>query len=232
MVNSRKYIKILIYLYVFIGFSIAQAQIFKESSYESFFRAVKRDDGQAVTALIARGFDANTPYTNGDYALTMAIQEQSASVVAALLAWDKLKVEVRNPHDESPLMMAALVGNAAVARQLIARDADINKPGWAPLHYAATNGHTDIMQLLLDGYAYIDASAPNGATPLMMAAEFGNIAAVQLLLDAGADATLKNRLGQTALDYARRGNRPDAIKVLSELAARPHQPAASAPAKP
>ena len=232
MANSIKYIKILLYLYVFIGFSISQAQVFKESSYDNFFRAVKSDDGRAVTALIARGFDANTPYTNGDYALIMAIHEQSPSVVAALLAWDKLKVEVRNPHDESPLMMAALVGNTAVVRQLIARDADINKPGWAPLHYAATNGHTDIMQLLLDGYAYIDASAPNGATPLMMAAEFGNIAAVQLLLDAGADASIKNRLGQTALDYARRGNRPDAIKVLSELAARPRQAAASAPAKP
>ncbi len=231
MIFLRKYVKIIIYLFVFIGFSSSFAQIFDANLFDDFFRAVKRDDGAAVTRVIQKGFDANTPYSTGDYGLIMAIHEQCPSAVDALLAWDKIKVEVRNKADESPLMMAALVGNAALVRRLIAMDADVNKPGWAPLHYAATNGHVDVIQILLDHYAYIDASAPNGATPLMMAAEYGNIASVKLLLEAGADATLKNRLGQTALDYARRGNRPDAIAVLGALAnAKPAQPGASTPA--
>jgi hypothetical protein len=82
MLDSRKYFKILLYLYVFIGFSFSYGQVFKPSAYDDFFRAVKQDDGRAVAALIAQGFDANTPYGNGDYALVMAIHEQSASVVA------------------------------------------------------------------------------------------------------------------------------------------------------
>lgn len=211
----RNYIKIFLYLYVLIGFNCCIA-----GSYDDFFRAVKSDDAAVIVRLISAGFDANTPYENGEYGLGMAIREPSPHVVAALLSWPKLNVEVRNPHDESPLMFAALSGQTDVARQLIARGADINKPGWTPLHYAATNGHTDIMQMLLDGYAYIDASAPNGSTPLMMAAEYGTIQAVQLLLDAGADASIKNMLGQTALDFARRGSRPDAIELLTKLASK------------
>jgi ankyrin repeat protein len=29
----------------------------------------------------------------------------------------------------------------------------VNKPGWAPLHYAASGGHVAILRLLLDKYA-------------------------------------------------------------------------------
>src|SRR6185295_16558239 len=97
------------------------------------------------------------PYTDGNYGLIMAIHEERPASVNALLGWDKIKVEVRNKADESPLMMAALMGDTALVRRLIAMDADVNKPGWAPLHYAATNGHTGIIQILLDQHAYIDA---------------------------------------------------------------------------
>ena len=86
---------------------------------------------------------------------------------------------MRNAKDESPLMMAALKGQQDLVTRLIARDADVNKPGWAPLHYAATGGHVAIMKLLLENHAFIDAQSPNGTTPLMMAAMYGSAAAVQ-----------------------------------------------------
>jgi ankyrin repeat protein len=82
------------------------------------------------------------------------------------------------------------------------------------LHYAATGGHVEIIQLLLDESAYIDAESPNGSTPLMMAARYGNAKSVQLLLNEGADFEVKNQLGLTALDFAIQGKRPDAIKLL------------------
>jgi ankyrin repeat protein len=112
-------------------------------------------------------------------------------------------------------MLAAIKGDTALARKLIARGAYINMPGWTPLHYAASGGHVDILQMLLDQSAYIDAESPNKTTPLMMAARYGSPESVQLLLDAGADPTLRNELGLTALDFAERGARPDAIRMLT-----------------
>ena len=71
------------------------------------------------------------------------------------------------------------------------------------------------MELLLEHHAFIDAESPNGTTPLMMAAHYGSPAAVKLLLEAGADTAMKNQLGMTAIDFARRGNRPDSLEMIS-----------------
>ncbi|QDL37625.1 ankyrin repeat domain-containing protein [Rhodoferax sediminis] len=206
----RNYFKIIIYLIVLIGFNCASA-----NSYNDFFVAIRRDDASTITALVARGFDPNTPDPKGQNGLLMALAEPALKAAQALLDAPKIDVNVRNQQDESPLMIAALKGELDMVRELIAKGADVNKPGWAPLHYAATGGHLEIMSLLLDNSAYIDAASPNGTTPLMMAASYGTPAAVKLLLDEGADPTLKNQKGLSAINFAQRANRQDSADLIA-----------------
>ena len=194
---------------VLIGFLISFSA--NSGSYEDFFKALKTNDLNVARQLLVRGFDPNTVDLEGRAALLVAWRCESFGVLDLLLDWPGTKAEVRNELDESLLMLAALKGQTSLVQKLISRDADVNKPGWAPLHYAATGGHPQIIQLLLDQSAYIDAESPNGTTPLMMAARYGNAACVKLLLDEGADVLLKTQLGLTALDFAHAGNRPDAI---------------------
>jgi uncharacterized protein len=182
---------------------------------DDFFRAARSDNASGMADLLNRGFDPNTRDEKGQTGLLIAMREPSPKVIQVLLDSPKTNVELRNDKDESPLMLAALKGQQDLVTRLIARDADINKPGWTPLHYAATNGHVAIMKQLLENYAFIDAQSPNGTTPLMMAAMYGSSAAVQLLLDEGADTAMKNQLGMTALDFAQKANRPDAVRLLS-----------------
>lgn len=184
-------------------------------SYDDFFKAIKRDDAKEINDLLRRGFDPNTVDPSGRPGLFIALQEGSLQAADALIAWPKTNVEWRSPKDESPLMMAAFKGYKDIVRKLIARDADVNKPGWTPLHYAATGGHVEIILMLLDENAYIDAESPNKSTPLMMAAMYGSTAAVRTLLDAGADPTLRNELGMSAVDFAMRGKRPDAAELIA-----------------
>lgn len=207
------YFKKTLYLVAVAGTLVAHA-----APADDFFRAVRSDNASGVRDLINRGFDPNVKDSSGQTGLLLAMREPSPRVIQVLIESPKTNVEARNAKDESPLMMAALKGQKDVVTQLIKRDADINKPGWAPLHYAATGGHVDIMKTLLDGNAFIDAQSPNGTTPLMMAAMYGSAASVKLLLDEGADTTMKNEQGMTALDFAKRGNRPDAIQMLSTAA--------------
>ena len=195
-------------------------------AYEDFFVAILRDDDAAIAALLRRGFDPNTRDPKGQVGLTIALQNGSSKAFAALLASSQVNVEARNAQDESPLMMAALKGNLEAVKALLARDADVNKTGWAPLHYAASAGsrqHVAIIALLLENHAYIDATSPNGTTPLMMAAQYGSNEAVQLLLDEGADPTLKNQLGLTAADFALRVSRTESADKIAE-AVRKRQP--------
>jgi ankyrin repeat protein len=195
-------------------------------AYEDFFVAILRDDDAAIAALLRRGFDPNTRDPKGQVGLTIALQNGSSKAFAALLASSQVNVEARNAQDESPLMMAALKGNLEAVKALLARDADVNKTGWAPLHYAASAGsrqHVAIIALLLENHAYIDATSPNGTTPLMMAAQYGSNEAVQLLLDEGADPTLKNQLGLTAVDFALRVSRTESADKIA-AAIRKRQP--------
>ena len=205
-----KYFKIVLYLCVFIGYSSAWA-----GSYEDFFKAIKTDDAGTVRTLLARGFDPNVPDPSGQNGLFLAIREPSLNVANVLIDWPKTKVESRNKANESPLMIASLKGHTAIVKKLIERDADVNKPGWTPLHYAATFGHLEIMTLLLDNHAYIDASSPNESTPLMMAALYGTPSAVKLLLEAGADPSIKNSLGMTAIDFAHRDKRTESADIIA-----------------
>ncbi len=88
--------------------------------------------------------------------LVIALKQESDKAFDALLAARNTQVEARNAQDESPLMMAAIKGNVEAVRKLIARDADVNKTGWAPLHYAASGGteqHLRIAALLLENHA-------------------------------------------------------------------------------
>jgi uncharacterized protein len=204
------YFRYFLYIFVFIGYSSAFS-----GSYEDFFMAVKRDDDQAVIKLLNLGFDGNVRDPKGEHALHLAVREPSLKVVNALLGWSKIDVEPRNAQDESPLMIASIKGLLPVASRLVAQGADVNKPGWTPLHYASTTGNLDIMRLLLDKYAYIDASSPNGSTPLMLASMYGTSSAVKLLLEAGADPLIKNELGLTAIDFAQRANRSDSVNLIA-----------------
>lgn len=210
--------KKLLYLLALLGISLVQA-----GSYDDFFAAIKRDNPQVILDLLQRGFDPNTPDPTGVHGLFIAVTDGSVKAADALIGWPKTKVEWRNAKDESPLMLAALRGQTDIVRKLIARDADVNKPGWAPLHYAATGGHLEVMALLLEHHAFIDAQSPNKTTPLMMAAHYGSTAAVKLLLDAGADTAMRNERGLTAIDFANRANRRDAADLIA-AAARKTQP--------
>jgi ankyrin repeat protein len=181
------------------------------SSFEDFFRAIAADAPQTLQALANRGFDLNTRNEMMEPPLALALRLDALKVVDFLLTRPDVDVEARNAKDESPLMLAALKGRLAQCEVLIRRKAHVNKPGWAPLHYAASYPGEQapaLVQLMLDHHAYIDAASPNGSTPLMLAAMYGNRKVVAQLLDAGADATIKNEQGLTALDFAHRAGRP------------------------
>ena len=191
------YFKYLLYLYVFIGYSLSSA-----GAYDDFFKAIEFDRAEQVQQLLERGFDPNSPNPKGQPALMAAMQQSSSKVVDLLVNWPTTNLSIKNRQGETPLMLAALNNKLPLAKLLILRGADVNQAGWTPLHYAATRGHIEMMRLMIDNSAYLDAESPNGTTPLMMAAHYGTPMAVKLLLEEGADPRIKNKLGLSAWDFS------------------------------
>jgi ankyrin repeat protein len=193
----RKYFKYFLYLYVFIGYSLSNA-----GSYDDFIAAVTFDQPATIEKLLARGFDPNTPNEKGVTGILIALQSESPKAAMLLAKHPGTNLNAQNSAGETPLMLAAINNQFELAKVLIERGADINKPGWTALHYAATRGHREMMRLLIENDAYLDSESPNGTTPLMMAAFSDSPLAVKLLLEEGVDPTLTNQDNLSALDIA------------------------------
>jgi ankyrin repeat protein len=95
------------------------------------------------------------------------------------------------------LIEAAKRGDVPTTRKLLeGGNSDLSVAdgfGRTALHYAARLGHEDIMRILIEAGAQVDAKDNDGYTPLLRAIQGGdsNFGAVRQLLDAGADRTTR-----------------------------------------
>jgi ankyrin repeat protein len=71
--------------------------------------------------------------------------------------------------------------------------------GKTPLHYAARDGHLEMVRLLLDAGASIDDRDPNDITPLLLASSNDRVAVAKLLIERGADIQAIDWYGRTPL---------------------------------
>ena len=102
---------------------------------------------------------------------------------------------------------AVFIGDLAAVKRALTDGADPDaqdpKSGSTMLSIAALMGHTEIVALLLEHGADVNAKSRDGGTALHAAAFLGRIEAVKLLLEHGADTTLRNNMGGTAIEGAK-----------------------------
>ncbi|MCS6763005.1 MAG: ankyrin repeat domain-containing protein [Candidatus Protistobacter heckmanni] len=179
-------------------------------------RALWVDDPGSLRDAIAKGLSPNAVDGQGRPLLFAALMEEATKVAKMLIEQPGIDLEAQTPAGETPLMAAAWRGNLEVVKLLVdGKSAEVSKPGWTALHYAAAQGHIEIVRYLFEQSAYIDAASPNGTTPLMMAARGGHIHVVKLLLDEGADLFLWNQRGLSAVDFAELGNQSEIAQGLA-----------------
>ncbi|CAD7695433.1 unnamed protein product [Ostreobium quekettii] len=83
------------------------------------------------------------------------------------------------------------------------------------LHFAAANGHTDVVARLLQAGATVNPRNEHGNTPLHWASLNGHREVVSLLMGAGADPAAVNRADRTPVDEASQAGHMEVVEILT-----------------
>lgn len=170
--------------------------------------------------------------TNGvGVAINLAAREGWSDLVARHIALDPLSVHQRGWIGDTPLHWPAHNGHSQTLTMLLDAGAvieadEINCYGGKPLHWASEHAPKSVAILIMRGANVnsrnmLTKSSNFLFTPLIMnASQKDDCSAVtEILLGAGADPTLKDAHGKTALDHAVEGGRTNIERVLRDAGA-------------
>jgi ankyrin repeat protein len=158
-----------------------------KSGSTALFRALQNRHDEVGDLLLAQpSLDLNARGLNGVSVLIAYVARSRADIVAKLL-------------------------ERGVAVNL--QDAD----GDTPLHIAAQVGNLEVLQLLLAKGANVNAKNNVGGTPLMWAAVYDHEAVTRALIDHGADVSAKDEDGVTAAEWAAKNKRASIVQLLRDV---------------
>ena len=149
---------------------------------------------------------------------------RSQNSVTCMSVWKKLYNMLRDLVGKPciDIYLAIFDGNVDCIKRLL--DCGVNpdrfkKGRETPLHFAASMGRPDVVELLIKYKADVNARDGYGMTPLHIAAYYGYAQVAKLLLDNGADPNVIDNFGLAPLHRACSERRLEVVKLLVEYGA-------------
>ena len=171
----------------------------------------------------------NRDASNGFTPLLWAVIAGRANLVFWLIE-KGADVNAADPSGMTPLHKAAIFNRVTCAEALAANGADISALGrkygalrLMPIHLAAEEGQTDMIQFLLSHGADVNSptEGANRVTPLHFAAAKGRVAAVEALIEADADINACDLARKTPLTWAIESGQGGTAQILRKAGAVP-----------
>ena len=182
----------------------ADVKAFSKSGFTALAFAVSKDDIESVRLLLSAGLDPNLLLPSGNRLLTMAMKLGHRASALALVAGGA-DIRAVDRGGNSPLHIATQAGDVELVTTLLARGADVNVRT-PPVRAVASRGRDG-------GRGFVGGGMQ---TPLMMAAQANRLNVMHVLVDAGADPSLKADNGSTLLMFGAGGKR-ETVKYAYEL---------------
>uniref|UniRef100_A0AAR5Q1N9 Protein phosphatase 1 regulatory subunit 12B n=1 Tax=Dendroctonus ponderosae TaxID=77166 RepID=A0AAR5Q1N9_DENPD len=149
--------------------------------------------------LIEKGADVAAVNNDGELALDIAECQRMTDLLRDEIRKRGIDCDAARNDEEIAMLRDA-------KEWLATKSSLVNEPhpktGASALHVAAAKGYVNVMQVLLQCGADIDAQDTDGWSPIHAAAHWGQEEACRLLVEHLADLDAKNYVGQTAFDLA------------------------------
>lgn len=170
---------------------------------------------EIVKLLLSYNADVNICEEGGNTPLISAAQNNHLDVVKELLN-HQAKVNTKNDNDTNALGMAIINNNLEIVYELLQSKADIEikTQGYTPLMLAGAFDNKDIMDLLIQNGANINAKTESGQTALELTVLDGKKTAVEVLLKHGVNINELGSNGNTALMSAAGTDNYELVKYL------------------
>ena len=181
-------------------------------------RAIEAGQLHEINALLDAG--AQLEYETVDMQPPLAVASQTGNVdVVKTLLTRGANVNYVTRSRNTALMWATRFGFCDCAGALIDGGAHVNQEtgrGTA-LSVASRSGDVEMITMLVERGAHINHMTRGGTSPLMEAVLGNHPEAVRTILrGAGADASLKDNEGRTALDLAQEKQHSECVWVLAQ----------------
>ncbi len=216
---------------IMVGYVLASSVMGQSTVDDKFIIAVKQNKTLRAKKFIKRGADINYVDKESCNALLYSIAKSNHKLVNYLINhhaqfMPKTYIKLGQITLSNGLAIAAYKNDTAMANLLLKKisldinernynPSTLNKSGNTPIYIAAQNNAIDMLKLLIQKKANINAiNFKTGNTPLMEAVANKNIQAVNSLIRAGASVNTKNIFGQTALHIALANNSSAIAKRL------------------
>ncbi|MDQ8705303.1 ankyrin repeat domain-containing protein [Streptomyces sp. LHD-70] len=186
--------------------------------------AARSGDADAVREAIDRGADLETRDDSRRTPLLLAATGDHVEAAEILVEAGVDPDALDHQHD-TPWLVTGVTGSAEMARVLAKADPDygiLNRYGGTSLIPAGERGHVDyIREVTTNPDIDVDVDHINnlGWTALLEAVILGNGGeahqeSVRLLLDAGADPSIEDKSGRTALEHAEEKGQNEIARLL------------------
>ena len=182
--------------------------------------AARDRDRRKVEHLLEQGADVNKANNNGGTPIMYAALGGDLEIVRMFLVRGA-EVNAMAKNGWSALMISAAKGYIDVTKELLSNAADPNLEDvyhWSPLMRAVNEDREETVALLL-ATSGIDPNhrGENGVTALHIATVRGYTHLIELLLQGGADKTIKDDAGRTPYQIAQQQNNGHKLLFLLDV---------------
>ncbi len=187
-------------------------------STERAFDAAWNGDAATVERYLSSGGDADA-VDGAKNTLAHAAAYNRQSAVLKVLVAAKAPLSTPNGTGFLPVHIAASNNDVESLRVLLDTGADINAENGidrrkGPIHYAAMAGALDAAALLLERGVDVNALCGLRATPATWAADRSTLETVRFFVARGADLSIRDINGDTALAAAKATRKDDIVQYL------------------
>ena len=181
--------------------------------------AFNKDNVEAIDVLLNAGADSNIPCADGTTSIHHAVHGGCSKETLQAIISHGADINAADNTNRTALMIGCWKDNEKVIDVLLNAGADSNitdSMGATWIHYAVHGDCSkETLQAIIDNGADINAAGNGKKTALMIGCWKGNIEAINVLLNAGADSNITDDVGETCIHHAVNGGKETLQAIIN-----------------